>query len=113
VLRDAGAAVGVAYDGRQALAQAQAAARADGRGRFDAAVLDIGLPGIDGCELAGRLRPCLADGATLVALTGWGHEADRQRIAAAGFHHHLLKPANAAQLRALLAANVPAPSQAG
>jgi two-component system, sensor histidine kinase len=96
LLRHDGAAVTVAHEAAQALR----AARAE---RFDAAVLDIGLPGTDGCELARRLRGQLDEQATLVALTGWGHDSDRERIAAAGFDHHLLKPADVVQLRKLLA----------
>jgi CheY-like chemotaxis protein len=56
-------------------------------------VLDIGMPGMDGCELARRLRerPGLQD-LRLIALTGWGQDSDRARFASAGFDHHLLKP---------------------
>jgi signal transduction histidine kinase/CheY-like chemotaxis protein len=81
-----GLGVQVAYSGEQAL---QAAA---GR-HFDVAVLDIGMPGMDGCELARRLRerPGLQD-LRLIALTGWGQDSDRARFASAGFDHHLLKP---------------------
>jgi signal transduction histidine kinase/ActR/RegA family two-component response regulator len=99
LLRHDGAAVTVAHEAMQALR----AARVE---RFDAAVLDIGLPGMDGCELARRLRGLggqLDEQATLVALTGWGHDSDRERIFAAGFDHHLLKPADATHLRELLA----------
>ena len=54
-------------------------------------VLDIGLPGMDGYQLARRLQ---ADGtrARYVALTGYGQQSDRDRSAAAGFHVHLTKP---------------------
>jgi PAS domain S-box-containing protein len=57
------------------------------------AILDIGLPVMDGYELASRLRdlPGLAS-IRLIALTGYGQESDRQRTRAAGFHHHLVKP---------------------
>jgi signal transduction histidine kinase/CheY-like chemotaxis protein len=81
-----GLGVQVAYSGEQAL---QAAA---GR-HFDVAVLDIGMPGMDGCELARRLRerPGL-QALRLIALTGWGQDTDRARFASAGFDHHLLKP---------------------
>ena len=59
----------------------------------DIAFLDIGLPVMDGYELAGRLRelPGLR-GIRLVAVTGYGQESDRRRSQAAGFHHHLVKP---------------------
>ncbi|WP_229412844.1 ATP-binding protein [Massilia sp. Root335] len=61
----------------------------------DLAVLDIGLPVLDGYEVARRLRPLL-DGhpCRLVALTGYGLAADRARSAAAGFDAHLVKPVN-------------------
>jgi CheY-like chemotaxis protein len=73
--------------------------------RPDVALLDIGLPVLDGYELAAGLRerlgthPC-----RLVALTGYGQEADRARSSAAGFHQHLVKPIGADQLAALASA---------
>jgi signal transduction histidine kinase len=68
------------------------------------ALLDIGLPDINGYELAKRLRST-AEGAsmTLIASTGWGQEKDRQLAFDAGFDHHLTKPVDFAQLRLLLA----------
>jgi CheY-like chemotaxis protein len=69
-----------------------------------ALLLDIGLPGMDGYELARRLRalPQTA-GALLIALTGYGQDQDRERSKAAGFDHHLVKPADTKKLSALLA----------
>ena len=66
-------------------------------------LLDIGLPGIDGLELARRLRalPQAAD-ALLVAVTGYGQERDRDQILGAGFDHHLVKPIDTGRLYALL-----------
>ena len=66
-------------------------------------LLDIGLPGIDGLELARRLRarPGTAH-ALLIAITGYGQESDRQQILQAGFDHHLVKPIDIAQLYTLL-----------
>jgi PAS domain S-box-containing protein len=69
----------------------------------DVALLDIGLPGMDGNTLAQRLRGVAGSaGAVLVAVTGYGQEHDRQRALAAGFDHHLVKPINTADLAAIL-----------
>lgn len=67
-------------------------------------VLDIGLPDMDGCELARRLRtpPELA-GAVLIALTGYGRAEDYARSKAAGFNYHFVKPADTTKLAALIA----------
>jgi CheY-like chemotaxis protein len=66
-------------------------------------LLDIGLPGMSGYELAGRLRQ-LPEGrsATLVAVTGYSRAEDRARSAQAGFQHHLVKPVDPAALEALM-----------
>jgi CheY-like chemotaxis protein/two-component sensor histidine kinase len=70
-----------------------------------AAVLDIGLPGMDGYEVARRTR-AEPDGADLllIALTGWGNEEDRRRSREAGIDHHLVKPVELNVLERLLAA---------
>ena len=67
-------------------------------------LLDIGLPEMDGNELARRLRadPATA-GALLVAITGYGQDADQRQTAAAGFDHHFLKPVDMDKLNAVLA----------
>ncbi len=67
-------------------------------------LLDIGLPNMDGYEVAQRIRqhPALQNMA-LVALTGYGLDADCQRSRRAGFDHHLVKPANFGEVRAILA----------
>jgi CheY-like chemotaxis protein/two-component sensor histidine kinase len=67
-------------------------------------LLDIGLPEISGYEVARRLRqmPELM-GVRLVAVTGYGQDADRHRSHAAGFDHHLVKPMNVKQLQEILA----------
>jgi len=88
----------IAYDGPAAL-------RVGAAHPFDAALLDIGLPAMDGYELAGRLRelPTLAN-ARLVAVTGYGQESDRQRARAAGFEDHLVKPVDLGALDAIVGA---------
>lgn len=67
-------------------------------------LLDIGMPGMDGFEVARRLRqmPEMAD-AILVAMTGYGQSQDREETCAAGFNHHLVKPVDLDVLCALLA----------
>lgn len=88
--------VRTAQEGRAALDEARAFVP-------DAAVLDIGLPGMDGYELAQRLR--LQDEtkhAVLIALTGYGQDRDRERSKLAGFDHHLVKPADPVELSRIL-----------
>ena len=70
----------------------------------EVALLDIGLPRMDGFELARRLHelPAMHD-ALFIALTGYGHPEDRERALAAGFDHHLTKPVDPARLSALIA----------
>lgn len=73
--------------------------------RPDACLLDIGLPEMDGNELARHLRSRRETaGIMLIAVTGYGQENDRQRSAQAGFNHHLVKPIVMEQLAELLAA---------
>jgi PAS domain S-box-containing protein len=71
----------------------------------DAMLLDIGLPELDGFEVAKRIRqqPALHN-VVLVAMTGYGRETERQRSREAGFDHHLIKPADFATLEEILAA---------
>ena len=67
------------------------------------ALLDIGLPGMDGYELAARIRDDRAlSRLRLIALTGYGQPSDRQRTAAAGFDAHLVKPADVDELDRVL-----------
>jgi signal transduction histidine kinase/CheY-like chemotaxis protein len=93
-----GHAVSVEYDGRGALQRAR-------RELPQVMLLDIGLPDTDGYALARQLRaiPEL-QGATLVALTGYGQNEDRRLAEEAGFDHHLVKPADLAQVGEILAA---------
>jgi CheY-like chemotaxis protein len=60
--------------------------------RPDVAVLDVGLPVMDGYELAARIRQARGASCTLIALTGYGQDADKERARAAGFDRHLVKP---------------------
>ncbi|MGJ7917083.1 PAS domain S-box protein [Massilia sp. LXY-6] len=88
-------------DPRSALAAAPAAAP-------DAFILDIGMPGVDGYELARRLRAHPAcRGALYVALTGYGQQGDRELTRQAGFDHHFVKPVDAGQLLAALRQRAP------
>jgi signal transduction histidine kinase len=78
--------------------------------RPDVVLLDIGLPDLTGHEVARRLRQELGlESVLLVALTGYGQDADRQRSRAAGIDHHLVKPVDLDQLQALLTCE-PAPA---
>lgn len=70
---------------------------------FDIALVDIGLPDIDGYEVARRIRKIPdAKAVTLVAMTGYGQESDKLRARSAGFNEHLTKPVKIELLRALL-----------
>jgi signal transduction histidine kinase/ActR/RegA family two-component response regulator len=96
LLTSLGATTSVAFGGQEAL---------DAMAPFqpDAVLLDIGMPGLDGYEVARRIRsnPAWA-GLRLIALTGWGQEADRERTREAGFDHHVVKPIDIEHLRRLL-----------
>lgn len=95
VLRRRGHDVRVVYGGEEAL-------RAAAETPFDAIVLDLGMPEVDGFEVAERLRAEPALTATpLIALTGWGQATARRRAREAGFDHHLVKPAEAAAIERL------------
>ncbi len=97
-LQMGGHEVRVAFDGRMTLDAVAAGFRPE------IVFLDIGLPGMDGYEVARRLRglPGL-DGVIFVALTGYGQEQDRQRSKEAGFDHHLVKPVDLDGVEGLLA----------
>jgi two-component system, sensor histidine kinase len=70
----------------------------------DVVLLDIGMPGMDGYEVARRLRARRdAHRVKIIAITGWGQESDRQLSMQAGFDHHVVKPVDIDDLLALLA----------
>ena len=97
LLRLWGHEVAIAHDGPAALKVAESAPPT-------IALLDIGLPGMDGYELARNLREQGGlEHTVLVALTGWGQQEDRRRSASAGFDHHLVKPVDLSALRDVLA----------
>jgi CheY-like chemotaxis protein/nitrogen-specific signal transduction histidine kinase len=82
--------------------------------RPDVILLDIGMPGLDGYQLARRIRsqPWGRD-IVLVAVTGWGREEDRERSRDEGFDRHLVKPVDTETLTALLDSLPPAPVPSG
>jgi signal transduction histidine kinase/ActR/RegA family two-component response regulator len=97
-----GATVSVVHSGRAALAMLQV---------FDpdSVVVDIGMPEMDGYEVAQRIRASTRHRRVLlIALTGWGQAHDHRRSAAAGFDHHIVKPPDIERLRQLLVAAAPA-----
>jgi two-component system, sensor histidine kinase len=87
--------VEAAAEGQQALEIAKTK-------NLEVALIDIGLPGLDGYEVARRMR-ALGRPATLIALTGYGQPEDRQRAHDAGFDTHLVKPVDPAALTKVLA----------
>ncbi len=92
MLRMEGHEVHCAADGEEALLLAS-------QRRPEIVVLDVGMPKLDGCEVARRIRAeSWGRGAVLVALTGWGQEVDRRRSREAGFDMHLVKPVDPAAL---------------
>jgi CheY-like chemotaxis protein len=69
----------------------------------DAAILDIGMPGLSGHEVAQRIRKLgRQPPVTLIAVTGWGQKSDKERAAASGFDHHFTKPVEPTVLSQLL-----------
>jgi signal transduction histidine kinase len=92
MLRLEGHEVHCASDGEEALALA-------GLRKPEIVVLDVGMPKLDGCEVARRIRAeAWGRNAILVALTGWGQDADRRRSREAGFDMHLVKPVDPATI---------------
>ena len=98
VLALMGHEVRVAGDGEECLAVCEEV-------RPHVALLDIGMPRLNGYETARAIRACpWGAGTVLVAMTGWGQDEDVKRAMAAGFDHHLVKPVDHAKLTALLGA---------
>ena len=97
MIESMGHEVRVAADGVQAVSMAQEFAPR-------IALLDIGMPRMDGYEAARQIRAAMGTNVVLVALTGWGQEEDHRRSRDAGFDRHLTKPADPHVLEALIAA---------
>ena len=95
LLQMRGHEVHVAYDGLQAVETATAF-------QPDVVLLDIGLPKLNGYEVARRIRQARQEGVILIALTGWGQDEDRRRSMEAGFDHHLTKPVELEALQKVL-----------
>ena len=97
ILRAQGHSVHVAYDGLQALALVESQ-------RPDVLLLDIGLPKLNGYDVARRVRALeTGRGLLLVAITGWGQERDRELANEAGFDQHLVKPVDPEALMKIIA----------
>ena len=97
LLEMSGAATELAFDGPSAIDVAA-------RFRPEVVLMDIGLPGLNGYEVARKMRSePWGKKATLVAITGWGQVEDRQRSKEAGFDAHVVKPVDYAALMKLLA----------
>ncbi|WP_420475485.1 MEDS domain-containing protein [Noviherbaspirillum sp. ST9] len=99
LLEASGHEVMVEHDPRLALERARIE-------KPDVCLVDVGLPGMDGNELAQKIRrlPEMAN-VVLIAVTGYGHEKDRRASAAAGFDHHLVKPVDTSSLIKVLGQN--------
>jgi CheY-like chemotaxis protein/nitrogen-specific signal transduction histidine kinase len=95
LLRSLGHETRVVYDGASAL-------KAATEFHPDVVLLDIGMPGLDGYEVARRLRAMKDRPRRIIAVTGWGQPADRQRSQEAGFDKHLVKPVEANELVRIL-----------
>jgi CheY-like chemotaxis protein len=87
--------VAIAHDGQEALDAIRMQ-------QPDVAILDIGMPGLNGYDVARQVRQEQTPGPYLIAVTGWGTDKDRADAKAAGFDAHLTKPAVWADIEALL-----------
>src|SRR5688572_25818266 len=97
LLRTLGNEVRTAHDGLEAVGVAAAF-------QPDVVLLDIGLPKMNGYDVARRVRDLRGEAVVLIAVTGWGQAEDRRLSKEAGFDHHLTKPINLDALRKLLTA---------
>ncbi len=95
LLRHNGHTVTVAYDAPEALALAE-------QEPPEVAILDIGLPTMDGYELAAKFRERFGESVTLIALSGYGQTEDKERGRLAGFEEHLVKPVSIADVERVL-----------
>lgn len=95
LLQSLGYSASVVYDGNAALASIATEAP-------DAVLLDLGLPGISGIEIAHKVKSEVVDPPQLIAVTGYGQESDREATFKAGFYGHLVKPVDFEQLNMLL-----------
>jgi YesN/AraC family two-component response regulator len=93
--------VRIAHDGAQALTVMKSF-------EPDFALLDIGLPAMDGFELAHRIKGVAPD-VRLVAISGWGQVENRQKALESGFSSYLVKPVDLATIRTILSSPAPAP----
>jgi len=99
LLETLGHEVRVMHDGPSALAMVDGFAP-------DVVILDIGLPGMDGFEVARELRTrAVTKSALLIALTGYGADSDKQKARDAGFDHHLVKPVSFTAIETVIAAS--------
>jgi CheY-like chemotaxis protein len=97
LLRLAGHEVHAVHDGQEAV-------EAAGWFRPEVALLDIGMPRLNGYETCRHIRQeSWGKKMVVVAITGWGQEEDKQRALEAGFDHHLTKPVDPADLKTLVA----------
>ena len=96
LLNELGHQTEIAHDGSQAIALVR-------QFRPEVVLCDLGLPGIDGYEVARRLRQCseLSE-AHLISISGYGQEDDKQRALTAGFDAHLVKPIDFRELQRML-----------
>jgi CheY-like chemotaxis protein len=95
LLKIAGHEAHLAHDGTTALDLAE-------RLKPDVVVLDIGMPALNGYQVAERIRAAAwGRRMVLIAVTGWGQESDKRKAQTAGFDHHLTKPMDPAELELL------------